>query len=269
MHSDSRRFCPRRAWPPAARPNPDRRRPRDRQRPTVRELGTKADAAADDIRVDGRRVKGVERHRYILLNKPRGYVTHAVGSAAAADGDRPDGGVREYVYPVGRLDYDTEGLLLLTNDGDLAATLTHPRHEVRAGLRGARRRRAGRAALRSPARRHAAGRTPHGAGGGPRCTVAARRTRRRRVRADAFARDATARCAGCARPSVTRSVHLTRTRIGPLTDARLATGQWRDLTDAEVTKLRALRSSGGSSAARPLAVRLVRAAAPPRGASAR
>ena len=68
--------------------------------------------------------------RYILLNKPRGFVT----TRRDPEGRRTVldllGGVREYVYPVGRLDYDTEGLLLLTSDGDLAARLTHPRHEV-------------------------------------------------------------------------------------------------------------------------------------------
>src|SRR5262245_3144574 len=97
---------------------------------TTRELGTKADAAHDDIRVDGRRIKVAERHRYILLTKPRGYVT------TRSDPERRPtvidllGDVREYVYPVGRLDFDTDGLLLLTNDGDLAAKLTHPRHGV-------------------------------------------------------------------------------------------------------------------------------------------
>ena len=97
---------------------------------TVRELGTKADAAHDDIRVDGRRVKVAAQHRYLLLNKPRGYVT-----TRSDPQKRPTvidllRGVREYVYPVGRLDFDSEGLLLLTNDGDLAARLTHPRHGV-------------------------------------------------------------------------------------------------------------------------------------------
>jgi pseudouridine synthase len=96
---------------------------------TVRELGTKADPAADDIRVDGRRIKLPERHRYILLNKPRGYVT-----TRSDPHKRPTVvdlvGAREYVYPVGRLDFDSEGLLLLTNDGDLASRLTHPSHEV-------------------------------------------------------------------------------------------------------------------------------------------
>src|SRR5207248_11479566 len=95
-----------------------------------RELGTKADPSSDDIRVDGRRVTVPERHRYLLLNKPRGYVT------TRSDPERRPTvidllrGVREYVYPVGRLDFDTEGLLILTNDGDLAARLTHPRHGV-------------------------------------------------------------------------------------------------------------------------------------------
>src|SRR5438132_8555046 len=96
---------------------------------TVRELGTKADPG-DDIRVDGRRIKIASQRRYLLLNKPRGYVT------TRSDPERRPtvvdllGGVREYVYPVGRLDFDSEGLLLLTNDGDLAARLTHPRHGV-------------------------------------------------------------------------------------------------------------------------------------------
>ena len=97
---------------------------------TVLELGTRADPARDDIRVDGQRMRIATRHRYILLNKPRGYMT------TRKDPERrptvldllPE--VREYIYPVGRLDYDSEGLLLLTNDGDLAARLLHPSHEV-------------------------------------------------------------------------------------------------------------------------------------------
>src|SRR5687768_8468846 len=99
---------------------------------TVTELGTKAEPDSDDIRVDGRRVKPVQRRRYILLYKPRGYIT-----TRSDPQQRPTvidllakGGVREYVYPVGRLDYDSEGLLILTSDGELAAKLTHPRHGV-------------------------------------------------------------------------------------------------------------------------------------------
>src|SRR5579871_3254802 len=97
---------------------------------TVREMGVKADPASDDIRVDGRRVKAAERHRYILLYKPAGYVTTRSDPQRRRTVIDLLRGVKEYVYPVGRLDYDTEGLLLLTNDGELAATLTHPRHEV-------------------------------------------------------------------------------------------------------------------------------------------
>src|SRR5207244_12307354 len=82
------------------------------------------------IRVDGRRIRFEQRRRYILLNKPRGYVTTRHDPE-----DRPTvldllEGVKEYIYPVGRLDYDSEGLVILTNDGELAARLTHPRHEV-------------------------------------------------------------------------------------------------------------------------------------------
>ena len=97
---------------------------------TVHEMGTKADPGRDDIRVDGRRVKAAERPRYILLYKPTGYVTTRSDPQRRPTVVDLLGGVREYVYPVGRLDYDTEGLLLLTNDGELAARLTHPRHGV-------------------------------------------------------------------------------------------------------------------------------------------
>src|SRR5688572_9930357 len=99
---------------------------------TVTELGTKADPEVDDVRVDGRRVKASQRRRYILLYKPRGYIT------TRSDPQRrptvidllEKGGVRGYVYPVGRLDYESEGLLVLTSDGELAALLTHPRHGI-------------------------------------------------------------------------------------------------------------------------------------------
>src|SRR5258708_18399292 len=97
---------------------------------TVKALGTKADPERDEIRVDGRRIKEQKRKRYILLYKPRGYVTtrsDPQGRPTVMDLLK---GVKEYVYPVGRLDYDSEGLLLLTNDGELAARLMHPSHEI-------------------------------------------------------------------------------------------------------------------------------------------
>ena len=97
---------------------------------TIHEMGVKADPAADDIRVDGRRVKAVERTRYILLYKPKGFVTTRSDPQRRRTVIDLLDGVREYVYPVGRLDYDSEGLILLTNDADLAARLTHPRHGV-------------------------------------------------------------------------------------------------------------------------------------------
>ena len=90
---------------------------------TVTELGTKADPERDHIRVNGKLLQGPERHIYLLLNKPKGFVT----TVSDPEG-RPTvlsllSGVKGRVYPVGRLDYASEGLLLLTNDGTLAQKL--------------------------------------------------------------------------------------------------------------------------------------------------
>lgn len=93
-------------------------------------LGDTADPETDEILVDGRPLPSVQSYVYILLNKPRGYVTTLSDEKGRPDVSRlvADCGVR--VYPVGRLDMDSEGLLLLTNDGDFANTLMHPKHEV-------------------------------------------------------------------------------------------------------------------------------------------
>jgi len=97
---------------------------------TVTTLGAKATPGVDDVRVDDRRVKAAPPARYIMLNKPKGYVTTRRDPQKRRTVMDLIGGIREYVYPVGRLDFDTEGLLILTSDGDLAAKLTHPRHDV-------------------------------------------------------------------------------------------------------------------------------------------
>ena len=93
-------------------------------------LGDTADPETDEIRVAGQPLPSGERHVYILLNKPRGYVTTLSDEKGRSNVTQlvADCGVR--VYPVGRLDMDSEGLLLLTNDGAFANALTHPKHEV-------------------------------------------------------------------------------------------------------------------------------------------
>jgi len=95
----------------------------------VRELGTKADLETDDVRVDGVRVKAPKAPVYIVLNKPRGVVTtrkDPEGRSTVMDLVPRLAGL----FPVGRLDVTTEGLILVTNDGAFAERVSHPRYEV-------------------------------------------------------------------------------------------------------------------------------------------
>ena len=94
----------------------------------VTELGTKADPAADHVKVDGKLITRPETHRYILLYKPKEVMTTVEdpqGRPTVIDLVR---GIKERIYPVGRLDYHSEGLVLLTNDGELAFRVSHPTH---------------------------------------------------------------------------------------------------------------------------------------------
>lgn len=94
-------------------------------------LGDSADPERDEIRIEGRLLPSPQEKVYILLHKPRGYVTTLSDEKGRPNAAQlvADCGVR--VYPVGRLDMDSEGLLLFTNDGDFANALMHPRHEVK------------------------------------------------------------------------------------------------------------------------------------------
>jgi pseudouridine synthase len=205
---------------------------------TICELGAKADPAADDIRVDGRPVRRAAARMYLLLNKPRGYVT----TRSDPEG-RPTilalvPRLQQYVYPVGRLDYDSEGLLILTNDGDLAAALTHPSHEVEREYH---------ARVRGIPDSHALDRLARGV------VVEGRRTARAVValvetgvgqRGDQSmvsitlhegkSRQVRKMCEAIGHPIV----RLRRVRIGPLTDSTLKTGMVRELTPRELAALR-------------------------------
>jgi len=92
-------------------------------------IGDKADLAVDSVKVDGKRLRPLAQHRYLLLNKPKGYLT-----AVSDEKGRPTvldlvpPGMRNALFPVGRLDFQTEGLLLLTTDGEFAERVAHPRH---------------------------------------------------------------------------------------------------------------------------------------------
>ena len=94
------------------------------------ELSYKVDEENDIVKVDDKLIKEENKLVYILLNKPEGYITTVKDQF-----DRPSvldlvSDIKERVYPIGRLDYETSGLLLLTNDGDLTYKLTHPKHEI-------------------------------------------------------------------------------------------------------------------------------------------
>ena len=96
----------------------------------IAQLGDTADAELDDILLDGKKLPSAGGHVYIMLHKPRGYVTTLSDEKGRKNAAQlvSDCGTR--VYPVGRLDMDSEGLLLFTNDGEFANSLMHPSHEV-------------------------------------------------------------------------------------------------------------------------------------------
>jgi len=220
---------------------------------TVTALGTRADPDTDDIRVDGRRVKGAQRRRYILLYKPRGYIT-----TRSDPQSRPTvidllakGGVKEYVYPVGRLDYDSEGLLLLTSDGELAAHLTHPRHgvereyEVRVkGLPDAHDLDRLSRGMSLEGRRTAPAVVEVTkvieAESGPQALLSfvIHEGRNRQVRN---------MCDAIGHPVV----RLRRRRIGPIIDEHIRPGEFRDLTPREVALLRKTSQPRASAASEP------------------
>jgi len=94
----------------------------------VTELGSKADPARDHVKVDGKLITRPETHRYILLYKPKEVMTTVEDPQGRRTVIDLIKGVRERIYPVGRLDFHSEGLILLTNDGDLAFKVSHPKH---------------------------------------------------------------------------------------------------------------------------------------------
>ncbi len=206
----------------------------------VAALGDKADPRQDAVKVDGRRVALTAPYAYLLLNKPKGYLT------TRSD---PEGRPTVYellpetwrrrVAPVGRLDFHSEGLLLLTNDGELAQRVSHPRYgcaklyrvkvkgqpgeedldRLRAGVVLEGRRTAPARIVRSAARSKA---------GNTWLTVELREGRTRQIR-EMFFR--------IAHPVL----KLRRVAIGPLSDRRLGLGRFRELTAEEVEALRSGR----------------------------
>jgi pseudouridine synthase len=203
-------------------------------------LGVQADPAVDDIKVDGRRLqKRAPERRYLLLYKPRGVVstrsdpqrrTTVIDLLARA-------GITGYYYPVGRLDYESEGLIILTNDGTFAEHVTHPRYELErtyeievAGVpdeRDLTRLRNGvlidgRKTLPAHVRLLRTLKSSRGDGAVLEITLREGRNRQVRKMCDAIAHPVD---------------RLRRTRIGSISDRRIKPGQVRDLTPAEIAAL--------------------------------
>ena len=214
----------------------------------VTQLGTKVDPTRDDIRVDGQRLKIAASHVYILLNKPAGVLSVMDDERGHRSlGDLVSHPVR--LYPVGRLDVNSEGLVLLTDDGELANLLTHPRYEHEKEYRVLVHGHPGEKTLEAW-RRGVILSTPS-EGGDPR---EGQRTARAWVAAIRTDKDATLLRIVMheGRKRQIREVaallghpvrELVRVRMGPLHLGSLGSGQWRYLTDQEIRALEALKQS--------------------------
>ncbi len=204
----------------------------------VTELGSRANAARDHIKVDGKLITRAEPHRYILLYKPKEVMTTVQdpqGRRTVIDLVR---GVRERIYPVGRLDFHSEGLIILTNDGDLAFKVSHPRHgsvkTYNVKVRGVPEERLveklqrgitieGKRTLPCEIRRlRTTGRTDDEGNSWFEVRLREGRTQQIRKMFQAVGHPV---------------AKLRRVAIGPISDPKLAPGDWRELTKQEVKLL--------------------------------
>jgi len=213
----------------------------------VAQLGEKADPAADHIKIGGKRLPRAARLRYLLLYKPRGVMTTCDDPEERRTVvDLVKAHIKERVFPVGRLDFHSEGLLILTNDGELAARITHPRYGIvrsyEVKIKGdlseaelARLRRGARieGKLVKPRSVRRERVTPRAGNSWWHVEVSEGRTHEVR---ELFFR-------------VGHPVQrLRRSAIGPLRDPDLGPGDFRELTEAEIKALRkAARRSGAGS----------------------
>ncbi len=201
----------------------------------VAKLGSSADPSVDHVKVDGKMLKREETPRYILLYKPRQVMTTCDDPEermTVVDLLKPT--IRERVYPVGRLDYHSEGLILMTNDGDLATKVAHPRYGiVREYL----------VKVRGILSESEAARLRRGAhvDGKKVIPKSARRERVTREGNSWWRVEVTEGRTHEVRELFFRVGHpvqrLRRTAIGPLRDDHISPGQFRDLTRTEVERL--------------------------------
>ena len=209
----------------------------------VRELGTRADPEVDRIELDGAVIASSAAHAYIAMNKPAGAVT----TTNDPEGRRTvmgllPGNLPPHVFPIGRLDRDTEGLLLFTNDGEFAHRMAHPRYEIDkeyAALVAGTPERAAIDALRGGIVVEGVRTSPAAVEISPPPTgfaISAGHTWLKLVIHEGRKRQIRLMCAAVDHPVKT----LVRTRIGGVTLARLARGKTRVLSSREVAALRAL-----------------------------
>jgi 23S rRNA pseudouridine2605 synthase len=239
---------------------------------TVTELGTKADLHRDHIKVDGKLLTRAEPHRYILLYKPKEVMTTVddpQGRRTVIDLVR---GVRERIYPVGRLDFQSEGLVLLTNDGELAYKVSHPTNgsvkTYSVKVRGV------------PEERHIdklrRGITIEGKRTLP-CDIERVKTTKKDDEGNSWfeirLREGRTHQIRKMFKAVGHPVaKLKRVAIGPIADPKLSAGDWRELTKSEVKMLATMKEPKAAKprrAARPVSRKKTSSAKPRRSTTRR
>ena len=201
---------------------------------TVTEMGTKVEAGKDTVAVRGERISP-EKKKYLLLHKPAGYICSLKDGYQRPLATELIEGVPERLYPVGRLDLDSEGLLILSNDGDFCQKLTHPRYRVEKTYR---------VSLRHPLTSAGAGQLERGTvleNGYRTAPARVRIVTRDRKSVEVTIREGKKRQVKRMFLSLNNRVnYLKRVAIGPIKLGDLGRGKWRKLKLSEIAALKAL-----------------------------